>query len=159
MQAQHSPLFQETRAKPLDEHTLREAQSVGQDTTAQPAEKSKTKPRTFEFRPKFQELQNSINDEHGRKSDTWVSHSFLLALADNRLLRSATSVLLLCEPISNTRISAVGTGKSSSECNIRSTSGRLSNLVTALLLTRVKRCACIFHIPGCMSVSVKFATR
>ncbi|ORY87977.1 survival protein sure-like phosphatase/nucleotidase [Protomyces lactucae-debilis] len=71
--AKHSPLFQETRAKPLDEHALREAQSQGKDTTVEESgEASKTKPRTFEFRPRFQDLQKSINDEQGRLSDTWA---------------------------------------------------------------------------------------
>lgn len=69
-QAQHSCLFQPTNARTMDERELRSAQSKGESTRVEAG--SESGPKTYEFRPRFEDLSQTIDSEEGRLSDTWA---------------------------------------------------------------------------------------
>ena len=76
-QAQHSSLFQPTSAPPLSEKELRETVEAEKGSTRTRASEH-GQPRTFEFRPRFEDIAARIDTEEGRRSDTWVRSSILL---------------------------------------------------------------------------------
>lgn len=68
--AQHSCLFQPTSDKPLDEEEIRSAEAAGKDTRS--GKKDTGDVKTYEFRPRFEDLSQTIDSEEGRLSDTWA---------------------------------------------------------------------------------------
>lgn len=68
-QAQHSCLFQPTNAKTLSEEELRNDESLNQSSRVKNREES---PRTYEFRPRFEDLSRTVDSEEGRLTDTWA---------------------------------------------------------------------------------------
>lgn len=70
MVAQHSCLFQPTSDEPLDEEEVRSAEAAGKDTARGTKDVGPVK--TYEFRPRFEDLAQTIDSEEGRLSDTWA---------------------------------------------------------------------------------------
>lgn len=69
-QAQHSCLFQPTSVTPVTEEALRAAEADNRSTRV--AEELQTGSKTYEFRPRFEDLSQTIDSEEGRLSDTWA---------------------------------------------------------------------------------------
>ena len=55
----------------MDEEELRSAQAAGKSTRVSGEEADKTR-KTYEFRPRFEDLAQTIDTDEGRLSDTWA---------------------------------------------------------------------------------------
>lgn len=69
-QAQHSCLFQETAVKTMNEQKLRSAEASNMNTRV--GDEAHIGAKVYEFRPRFQDLSQTIDSDEGRLSDTWA---------------------------------------------------------------------------------------
>lgn len=53
----------------MDEEELRSAEAAGKSTRVSPEDPTC---KTYEFRPRFEDLAQTIDTEEGRLSDTWA---------------------------------------------------------------------------------------